>query len=160
MAKFEIKSDKKNVHVYLKFSGEIDEDANFAGAEISGADEIDVDFQEINSINSCGVRELYKWVESIPTRIKVNYLFCHEIIIGQFNMVAGLLKANIKVKSFYTPYFCEVCNVRTEVLFSAGTDFNGANVRELQDVKCHKCSGPTAIDVIENSYFKFLQWQG
>jgi hypothetical protein len=160
MSKLKITSDKRDVGVYLKFSGEIDEDADFSIVEVSGANGVDIDFQEVTSINSCGVRELYKWVQGIPPQVQINYLNCPEIMVGQFNMVAGLLKPGTKVKSFYTPYFCEKCNAHTDVLFASGKEFTDANVKVPQEVKCSNCQSPTEIDVIEGTYFKFLQRQG
>jgi hypothetical protein len=160
MAKFQISIEKKNDRALVALSGSIDEDSIFTHKNILDAKEMEVDFKNVDSINSCGVREWFKWLDKIPLEMPIKYFNCPKFIVDQVNMVAGLLRKGITVHSFYVPYYCEKCNQETSILFTSGKEFVGTKVNAPEDVKCSKCQGPTELDVMEASYFKFLQRQG
>lgn len=156
MGKFEIRSEKNNDLLNVKIVGGIDEDAVFPKTDLSGVRRMEVDFQGADSINSCGVREWIKWIETLPPGLQVEYVYCPSILIDQINMVGGLIRKDVRVQSFYTPYFCEACKSQTMLLFRSGKEFVGPKLNLPANVKCSKCQGSVEMDVLEAKYFKFL----
>ncbi|MCB9025773.1 MAG: hypothetical protein H6625_05615 [Bdellovibrionaceae bacterium] len=141
----------------LKLEGHIDEDANLETIPKSKAQEIEIDFQKIVAINSCGIREWIKWLKSIPPNVKVFYINCPKIIVDQVNMVAGFIPDNGKIKSFYVPYYAESSDSEKMVLFTEGKEFLGSNIQPPKVVKDDQTGEEMEMDVIESKYFKFLK---
>ena len=160
MTKFQLQTETKNGQVAVKVIGTIDEDASFSPINYAGAKSLTVDFKAVEAINSCGVREWIRWLETVPQDIPVEYYNCPSIIVDQINMVGGFLRKGVRVMSFYIPYFCDNCKLQTNVLVTSGKDFNGPNMAAPDNVKCSNCNGPTEVDVMESKYFKFMTRQG
>ena len=157
MAGFALKSQRQSATIVAKLSGTLNEDARFSQDDLSGVTCVNVDFKDVESINSCGVRTLIEWLNTIPLQSQVNYQNCPKIVIDQINMVGGLLRQGGKIESFYTPYYCDNCDFQTNILFESGKEFVGASLTPPKNVACSKCKGLTEIDVIADKYFKFLR---
>ena len=147
-------SDEGGAKVY-KFAGQIDEDANFSSNPLASTQLI-MDFEGVTLINSCGIREWIKWMNT-ASGSKILYRNCPKVIVDQINMVEGFLPANGIVESFYVPYYCEECENITQVLLKNGKDFGNGGVKAPEENPCTKCQSAAEIDVIEGKYFKFLQ---
>lgn len=155
MSKFEIAINKQGEKALVKIGGVIDEDADFGPHSTAGASQLEIDFDSVKSINSCGIREWIKWVGSSGAT-QVQYKNCPKIIVDQINMVQGFLPAGGQVMSFYVPYFNEDSGEEKSVLLKNGEHFTEAGVTSLPAVKDSK-GAEMEMDVVEAKYFKFLK---
>lgn len=145
----QILQDELNVELI----GAIDEDSEFK--ELIGLEQkqISFDFNQVNMINSCGIREWIKFLEMIPSSTNVTYNNCPQIIIEQINMVHGFFRQGASINSFYAPYFCESCDKEVKVHLTADKVKN----RKAPKMECPKCGSDMEFDAIESQYFSFLR---
>ena len=155
MAKFEVSIEKTGKLAKVSISGVIDEDADFGPYSLAGIDHTDLYLSQIKSINSCGIREWIKWINTAGVA-SIQYFECPKLIVDQINMVQGFLPAHAKVMSFYVPYFNEDSGSEKNVLFSYGTEFTEAGVQAPAAVVDEE-GKPMEMDVIESKFFKFLK---
>jgi len=154
MSQLSIEKADENGKVVLKVSGTIDEDANFSGFELSGG-EVILDLQNVDAINSCGIREWINWLKEDPGT-KLVYRNCPKIIVDQVNMVSGFLPENAEMESFYVPYYCDDSGNEKMVLFTKGKEFSESGVNPPEAIKDDESGEEMEIDVIEAKYFRFL----
>ncbi len=137
----------------VELVGPIDEDSDFK--ELSGLtqEKISFNFDKVNMINSCGIREWIKFLETIPAQTKIIYRNCPQIIIEQINMVHGFFRAGAQIDSFFAPYFCEKCNQESKILLQSSQVKN----HRAPKVPCPRCQNPAMdFDALETQYFSFL----
>lgn len=144
----QILQDELNVELV----GAIDEDADFK--ELGGLEQknISFDFDKITMINSCGIREWIKFLETISDKSNIVYRNCPQIIIEQINMVHGFFRKGASIESFYAPYFCENCNKENKVHLRSEQVKN----RKAPKMECQTCGEDMDFDAIEAQYFSFL----
>jgi len=131
----QILKDELNVELI----GAIDEDSDFK--ELLGLEQktVSFDFNQVNMINSCGIREWIKFIEKIPENCSIIYNNCPQIII--------------EINSFYAPYYCEKCGKEAKVHLKAEQVKN----RKAPKVDCPHCGEENIeFDAIEGQYFSFL----
>lgn len=155
MSKFETQATKDGSKLNLKVSGTIDEDADFSQVAIAGNSEINLDLENLKSINSCGIREWIKWIGTAGGAA-ITFNRCPKVIVDQINMVDGFLPSNAKVASFYVPYYNDDSGSEKNVLFREGTEFDSGGVRPPAGVKDEE-GNEMEMDVIEAKYFKFIK---
>ena len=153
-------AQKQNDLLTVKLSGSVNEDAIFQKPDVAGVQRANIDFNEVDTINSCGVRNWIEWIETFSPQTALNYLNCPKSVIDQVNMIGGLLRPGSAIGSFYTPYYCEDCDQQTMVLFTPGKEFSAGKATPPEGVKCSKCGGPTELDIVPDKYFRFLKRQG
>lgn len=136
----------------IEFSGKIDEDVDFS--KIIGLDQKNYvfDFEKVEMINSCGIREWITYIEKLPKDAKLDYLNCPQIIIEQINLVHGFVREGAKINSFFAPYYCENCDEEEKLLLES-SKVNNTKAPEMQ---CSKCNKVMEFDAIEKQYFNFL----
>lgn len=136
----------------VELIGAIDEDADFK--ELVGLEQktISFDFDKVNMINSCGIREWIKFLEKIPEKTLIVYNNCPQIIIEQINMVHGFFRKGASIESFYAPYYCEKCGAESKVHLTTDQVKN----RKAPKMDCPKCGAEAEFDAIEAQYFSFL----
>ncbi len=154
MSKFDLKINSVGNELKITMSGIIDEDVDFSIYKISEAKKVEIDFKNIKSINSCGIREWIKWL-SLNKTGELSFINCPKIIIDQVNMVDGFLPSNGKVLSFFVPYYNDENGTEKNVLFSYGKEFTDSAVMPPQKV-LDESSAIMEMDVIESKYFKFI----
>lgn len=139
--------------VVVQFSGSIDEDANFDKIQNLNQKIYEFDFDKLQLINSCGIREWISYVEGIPAEAKLIYKNCPQIIIEQMNMVHGFVKKGAEIESFYAPYYCESCDNESKIHLKTSQVVD----KKAPVVACPKCgASPMEFDAIEEQYFNFL----
>jgi anti-anti-sigma regulatory factor len=112
--KIDIATEDGVQKVFLR--GNIDEDADFESIKkITGT--IVINFKDVKSINSCGIRTWVNFLKDISGR-QVVYEECPPIIVRQMNMVPSFL-GTAKVTSVYVPYVSDETDEEKLVLFSA-----------------------------------------
>jgi hypothetical protein len=150
-----------DVH-YFKFEGAIDEDAKFPVIG-SAVKKVVVDLSGIRTINSVGIREWLHWIRPAAEGRDIILEQCPKSIVFQFNMVEGFLPPNVRVTTFFVPYFCEACEREENILFTAGKEAkfeNGQVQLRYEAPKSPACTLPNCkieMDVTESKYFQFLK---
>lgn len=155
MAKCEVQFDKNGSQAKVKITGIIDEDVQLTDYSLKGLSLVEINLDHVRSINSCGVREWVKWLESAPSA-QIKLVACPKVIIDQINLVAGFLPLNAKVQSFYVPYFNPDTDFEKIVLFREGVEFAGTQVNLPKAITDDK-GNELEIDVVESKYFGFLK---
>lgn len=140
--------------VIVELSGAIDEDADFSKIkELGGMSSYEFHFENINSINSCGVREWTNFVSSLGEDCDIKYFNCRQIIIEQINMVHGFIPKNASIESFYAPYFCEDLDKEYKILLKACEVVD----KKAPEVDCPDGDHEMEFDAIEGQYFNFIK---
>jgi anti-anti-sigma regulatory factor len=152
MSQLDIKISVESPKVVVALSGQINEDSNFESILATTEPEIIFDFDRVESINSCGIRDWIKMLSEL-SQTKMTYKNCRQIIIEQMNMVHGFIKEGASVESFYAPYFCESCEHEMQHLIET-KDINNSQAPE---VSCPNCDNDSMdFDAIADQYFQFL----
>ena len=109
------------------------------------------DFDKINIINSCGIRDWIKYISEL-NNAEIIYENCPQIVIEQINMVHGFITSKTEITSFYAPYFCDSCDKETKILLKKAEITNN----KAPEKKCPTCSDILEFDALEKQYFHFL----
>lgn len=144
-----------NGKAQVGITGSIDENFNQYTKNIPKTGEIEISLQSLKSINSTGIREWIKLMQSIPGA-KISFTYCPKIFIDQVNMVSGFIPANSKVLSFYVPYYNEDLDRECLVLYKAGENFTDKSV-QVQESYTDDKGNSFELDVVKSKYFKFIQ---
>ena len=83
--------------------GTIDEDFDPKLFDLSGKTVI-FDFNILEGLNSCGIREWIKFVSGIKDK-RIVYDRCPRLLVDQMNMIKGFLPSGASVRSVYAPFF-------------------------------------------------------
>lgn len=137
--------------VFVEIEGVIDEDSDFEKIKSLKMNKFIFDFNKVNMINSCGIREWIKYIQEIEGK-QVSYINCPQIIIEQVNMVHGFVRKGITVESFYAPYFCVDCDSGKKILVKSSEVVNLKPPVKI----CDACAKELEFDAIEKQYFSFL----
>ncbi len=135
--------------------GAIDENFSQFTKDIPKAGNVEFSLQSLKSINSTGIREWIKLMQSL-SGAQISFASCPKIFIDQVNMVSGFIPANSKVTSFYVPYYNEDLDRECLVLYKDGEHYNGSNVN-VQENYTDAEGNSFELDVVKAKYFKFLQ---
>lgn len=154
---FDVKKETRAGQTVFKFSGNIDENANFPIFNSLQGD-IYIDLKAIKSINSVGIRSWIKWFSSFN---QVHFIFqnCPKSIVMQMNMVDGFLPQGSFVESMQVPFYCESCDKELEVLFTLDKEIiveaGRVSLNYDKSTICPQGCSPE-LDVSEAKYFRFL----
>jgi hypothetical protein len=151
--KFSIKADGDTR--MISFTGSIDEEFDFSLLNQNKGKLYKFDFNELKMINSCGIREWIRFIESLGSDVQIIYYNCPQIIVQQFNMVAGFLSSNAKVATFYAPYFCEETDEEEAILLDSTQVVNLKAPKKTTIVDGSEVE--LEFDAIEEQYFHFLK---
>lgn len=135
----------------VQLIGSIDEDADLSEILETQASHINFDFNQVELINSCGIREWIKFLDQLSSE-SIQYENCPQIIIEQINMVHGFIRPGSRLKSFYAPYYCEECDKERK----AHVMSNDVKNKKAPKVNCPDCGNEMEFDALEASYFNFL----
>lgn len=153
MSNLNIEKSVKGGITELRFSGVINEDAQFSSVGELQTNRIIFDFDQVTAINSCGIREWIEFVDNIEHGVEVTYRNCPQVIIEQINMVSGFITRGASVDSFYAPYFCGECDNEIQLLLlSADLEEGKPPIK-----KCETCDNELEFDALEKQYLRFLK---
>lgn len=155
MSRCNFKIENKGEICEVVLSGVIDDSFPADKLVLPTDKTIEINLNNVNMINSLGIREWIKFINSIQSK-NVSISYCPKIFIDQVNMVQGFLPTQFKVKSFYVPYFNEDDDIEKNVLYVSGKDF-GEGFLNIQSTVSHESGAVLDIDVMEQKYFKFLK---
>lgn len=153
MNRFEVQwIDKSKV----KVSGIIDENFSFDEDVGKFGEEVWLDLQGVERINSCGVRE---WIKAIlKTNAKLHFINCSSVIVSQFSMIPEFLGRNGVVESFETQFVCDHCGHEESRVLVVGKDIQAGQpiYEEGPELKCPECGEMMECDHNPELYFSFL----
>lgn len=152
---YRVKEADSAAHVSMV--GAINEDAELnlqaLAGELAGKNQITFNFAQVKSVNSLGVRAWVIFLRSIEEGgRKVIFEECPPDIIMQINMIPSFL-GKAKVRSFYTNYVCESCDVTQKVLIDAAS-LPPKTLPPSQ--QCPTCKSQMETEELEEEYFAFL----
>lgn len=159
---FKAKSEVKHGMYTLVMSGSLNEKANFSDVPVGNVKQIFVNFDGIKYVNSTGTKKWILWMNEITTRknkIEIYFSNCTKPIVDQMNLVKGFMPASTIVKSFYVPFYCNMCQEVQNYLYRMGHEYEKvANKCKLRhpSVSCPNCKQPMEIDAPIENYFAFL----
>lgn len=139
----------------VEFSGEIDENADFAELRRRLEGSVVFHLADVRRINSCGVREWVNFVRDMPNVADLTFTHCSPAIVTQLNMIYNF-RGHAKVRSFYAPYLCENCQREEEKLLDVQSQFPDGNLGALPEFKCANCSQAMEFDDLPERYLSFL----
>ncbi len=152
--KLKIERRDEGNRTFLALSGIIDENSDFKEAFLNLPENVVIDLEGIDLINSCGVREWMNAVQKWPSDSKIRIVKCSPRIVEQINYVTNFLGRG-SIESFYAPYFCPKCKKESNLLLTV-EDMRTSGSRLPPAEKCPVCKGPLEFDDIEEEYFSFL----
>lgn len=155
MGHLDLKIIKSADQLDVTMAGVIDEDVDFNQHPLSGAKKVHIKMGSLKSINSCGIREWIKWMESASSA-EIIYEDCPKVIVDQINMVDGFLPANAKVVSFYVPYYNDDTGSEKNILFKYGQEYKNGTLTPPESIK-DESGNDMEMDVVESKYFKFIK---
>jgi hypothetical protein len=155
MANVFIKVTKGTDSSKIEVVGSIDESFSQFTGEIPKDGNLEFALNGLKSINSMGIREWIKLMQSLP-KAQISFTRCPKIFIDQVNMVSGFIPANSKVASFYVPYYNEDLDAETMVLYKLGEHYTANSVQVQENYK-DESGNAFELDVVKAKYFKFIQ---
>ena len=152
-AELEIHTQLIEDQVVVELKGSIDEDSDFSKIESLEGKAYIFDFDKVEMINSCGVREWISFIEKLPENAKIIYKSCPQVVIEQINMVQGFIRKGARIDSFYAPYYSEEKDEVQSILLKA-SDIVDGKAPEMKDPNTGEV---LEFDAIEAQYFNFLK---
>ena len=141
----------------LTLSGPMDESANYAVIDRAGVRRLEVDFEAVGLINSTGLQGWVKFVASLPATMEVVFRRCAVRVVSQMNMFPGFTGGRqVKIESFYAPYFCVACDRSVDILLAGGPPGKVLAGDKAPPMSCPVCGESAEFDGIEKKYFLFL----
>lgn len=150
-----VKASNNGGKTQIDIIGSIDENFNQFTKDIPKTGEVEISLQALKSINSTGIREWIKLMQSIPGA-QISFTNCPKIFIDQVNMVSGFIPTSSKVLSFYVPYYNEDLDKEALVLYKFGENYTSNSV-QVQDHHKDAQGNMFELDVVKAKYFKFIQ---
>lgn len=151
-ASLSIQVQNNNDHVVVTLIGRIDEDAHFQDILAQKKTKYIFDFNGVNLINSCGVREWIGLLSQLPSGAAVVYRQCPQVMVEQMNMVQGFLPLGATIESFYAPYFDPDLDEEVKVLLTLD-EVKGGKAPE----KKNSSGNELEFDALEAQYFNFIK---
>jgi hypothetical protein len=138
--------------VTLKVLGSIDETCEFP-LDLKCA-KIIVDFQDLTTMNSYGIRLWLIWTAKMSAIKAIELINCRPGFIRQIRHVSNLIPANGRVKSFYVRYVDPENETEVDVKLEYGKDFD--EKRYTLPAPVNQAGKPLELDV-DVRYFDFLK---
>lgn len=163
---FKRKAELKHGIYSIVLSGSINETADFGSIPVDELNQVFIDFSTVKYINSSGIKKWIVWLTELQNKKKKSFEMyfsnCPKPIVDQMNLVKGFMPVGTIVKSFYVPYFCEICNVSESYLFKLNSEYtrnaSGAGYTfKMPKVLCPTCKQTMEDDFFPEKYFSFLK---
>jgi hypothetical protein len=149
----EIKETKDEV-VY-RFLGDVDE--HFRQKDLPRIRKPIITFvlEEVQTFNSCGIREWIFLVRDISQCGSLRFTRCSVAMIDQINMVPESLGSG-SVESFFAPYYC-ACRGEINRFIEVAPNLGELKAKQAPTFACEKCGKDLEFDALEESYFLFAE---
>jgi hypothetical protein len=148
------KKEKKTTEHSSTHTHEINGKINEASVlpSLSNDKNLILNLEKVESINSIGVKTWMNWLKELEKCESYTFSKVPRILIDQCNMIKDFIPSN-KITSFEVPYFCDSCETQNRVFLEV---VNRRHPLVETSVPCKTCGKSCEMDVIPNSYFKFL----
>ena len=154
----EITTAKRDEKFIAAFSGHLNEKANLRKLNVDDYEMVFLNFAEIKSVNSIGIKTWVDWVEW--QREDTNFVFQElpPVLINTLNTVEGMLPFTSVCESFYAPYYNSENDISKNILLKLGEnytqqEFDSSSIMTIKDE--HNLT--FEFDGIAKKYFKFLE---
>ncbi len=152
MDKFKFEQTAKGGALYIKLSGQINEDTVFPLPTTANGNII-FNFSKVSYINSLGLRVWVNYLKNLQN-YSISIEECPPQIVRQIVMTPSFV-LNAKVLSVYVSYSCDDCNAKKTVLVSK-KDWEKNDNQIIQKMHCDKCNQDTLeIDGDTQQYLSF-----
>jgi hypothetical protein len=151
MKRFELENDGQKVT--LKIKGSIDENFQFP-KDLKG-ELLVIDFDELKTFNSMGIRIWINWTPETKNNFKkVHLVNCRNQFISQLAYIRDLVPAHASVESFYVPLYDPKDESGKDVKMVRGVDYDetGYKIPKVES----PLGGFMEVDVPER-YFGFIK---
>jgi hypothetical protein len=153
-----IKVDTVDKTLIIAMTGRIEEQfvqlVNQLSPVFTKFHQIQIDLDQLNFINSSGIREWVKMMALLKER-KTILKRCPVFMIRQANLVDGFFNDNTVIESFYVSYYNEENDKEITVLYEKSKHY-GKGYMQIPDVVIRDGLSFN-IDVIREKYFSFLE---
>lgn len=141
---------------YLKITGVIDEDNELYDlTDDVATGTLVIDQSDVERINSCGIRDWIRWLDSLKKRgVNVVLAECSPAVVSQINLIGNFIR-NSSILSFYAPYFCPTCQTGKALLIDIDEVAESVHPRAPL-CRCDECDGLMEFDDMEEIYFAFV----
>lgn len=154
MTEFSAKQTEHSDHILLEISGAIDAGAVFPG--VITQKPLVIRFANVTLMNSYGIKLWCKWAMDHKHLPQIFLDECPFVFAKNFASIRGFLGPNMKVRSFYVPFYNDESHETKNALMSLNQDFTDDGFYNIPKVVDSKGS-PMEIDVDKKSYFQFLK---
>jgi hypothetical protein len=155
MTNSNLKIQRLNSKINIDVFGDLDEDTNFSQIDLSFAQEIIFNFRGVKKVQSCGVREWIKMVQTISGNAIITFVNCPKIIVDTINMVDGFLPDQAKVESLFIPFYSDITEEEKCLLYHTKAIATSLYQTEVLDSEGNLME----LNINEQKYFKFLRRQ-
>jgi len=154
MKEFNAKLTESSDEIVLEVSGAIDATGRLP--TIRTQKPLVVKFTNVTLMNSYGIKVWCKWAaehQNLPTIFLEE---CPFVFTKNFASIRGFLPPNMKVRSFYVPFYSDKSHETKNILMSLNKDFTDDGFYNIP--KAFDSTGePMEIDIDKRSYFQFLK---
>jgi hypothetical protein len=154
MKEFTTKMSETPDQTILEISGAIDNAAKFPS--IRAKKKLILKFSDVTLMNSYGIKIWCKWAVEHKDLPAVFLEECPFVFAKNFSSIRGFLGSNMKVRSFYVPYYNDESHETKNILMIVGKNFTEDGVYSLPKVVDSK-GAEMEIDIDKSSYFQFLK---
>ncbi len=153
MSGFTSKLIESSDQFLLEVSGPIDAGSRFPAIETSK--KLVIKFSNVTLMNSYGIKVWCKWALEHARLQEIVLEECPFVFAKNFSSIRGFLGPNMKVRSFYVPFYNDESHETKNVLMKENSDFTSDGFFKVPKVVDSKGS-EMEIDVDQRSYFQFL----
>ncbi len=148
-----VRLENKN-EIILKISGSLDESASLPAEPTAHI--IRIELSKLRGISSIGIRNFIFWGDKHQAVQAIRLESCPSIFVKNFSLIAGFLKPNMTLISFYVPFYSSITKEHVDVLFMREREFYPDGRYKIPEIKDSR-GNPMEIDVNAKTYFSFLK---
>ncbi len=154
MKDFNAKLNETPNEVLMEISGAIDANAKFP--PIQTRKPVRVKFNDVALMNSYGIKVWCKWSLEHQTLPSISLEGCPFVFAKNFSSIRGFLMPNMKVLSFFVPFYNDDSHETKNVLMTENSDFFADGSFTIPKVADSR-GAEMEMDVDKRSYFSFLK---
>jgi hypothetical protein len=155
MNEFSAKLSETTSEIILEIFGAIDAGAKFPTMQIKSKNLV-IKFQNVTLMNSYGIKVWCKWAAELKDLPMIFLDECPFVFAKNFSSIRGFLTPNMKVRSFYVPFYSDASHETKNVLMTLNKDFTDDGLLNIPKTFDSK-GAEMELDVDKRSYFQFLK---
>ena len=161
MKQFEVEAEQSGEQLTLRFSGFLNEEADFTQIPESQAQNVALNLEQLEGSNSLGLKKWISWITPVSQTAQITIEKAPPEIVNQMSILSGFVPKGAKVSSIFVPYYCDSCGHEENILFENGSGFVTGTAEtkpgyRIDDRPCTQCGADAEADVLPEAYFKFL----